>query len=417
MALSQARRPASRPPAEPLPGATWQAHVRDASAIAAELNRLWARVGAEPTAGGQIGRDRRGGVLTRASTLNLIAVARSLDTAHRIEDAVTHLSELYPSRATILIANPDRPPDEEGGFDVRAALLEQDAGKGRPALLFECVTVEVAAQAERQLASIASPLLVADLPDFLWWAGDAVADSELLEDLLEVSDRLIVDSASFADPATELRHLASLLRRTAGCPKMSDFAWARLAPWRQVITQFFDPPAAIDALDRLDAVEIAYGGDAGTGDGLTAAVLLAGWLGSRLGWRPPGELLPVRGEPGAWRATLRAGAVGHQREVRITLRPTPSTAAAGGLGNVLLSALDGEAGSWRVDRVDPLGLATYSDLPGRPPAQRLVYAAASDDGALLAEELRIFGRDPAFEAALTFAATLAPAGSRAAVAA
>ncbi|MDP9364174.1 MAG: glucose-6-phosphate dehydrogenase assembly protein OpcA [Chloroflexota bacterium] len=414
MAVPQARRSARRQPARPLPGATWQAHVLDATAISTELNRLWSRIGSGSAAGdhpADVAR-RSGGVLTRASTLNLTAVARSRAAARRIEEAVTHLSELYPSRATILVADPERPSGGDAGFDVRAALLEHDAGKDRPSLLFECVTVEVGADAERHLASIASPLLVFDLPDFLWWAGESVADSKLFDDLIEVNDRLIVDSASFADPAIELRHLASLIRQTEGCPNLSDFAWARLTPWRQVVTQFFDPPSTMDALDSLDAVELSYGGDGGSGDGLTAALLLAGWLGSRLGWRPPGELLPVRGAPGAWRATLRVGAVGREREVLLTLRPTDAPAAAASLGSVSLKSLDGAAGSFRAERVDNMGLATVSDLPDLPAAQRHIYAAVKDDGDLLTEELRIFGRDPAYEAALSFAATLAPATTR-----
>lgn len=413
MASAPSSPTATRPAAKPLPGATWQANVVDASAITAELNRLWGRFGTEArddrTEDPDAARGRRPfSVVTRASTLNLIAVGRSRDAARRVEDAVTQLSQVYPSRATILISDPDRPATETG-LDVRVALLEQAAAKGRPAVLFECVIVEVAAASERHLASIVSPLLVADLPDFLWWAGQAVSGRQLLTDLIAVSDRLIVDSAAFTDPATDLRFLSSLVGRSQGCPKLSDFAWARSQPWRQLVTQVFDPPAARPALATIDEVDISYGGPGTvTGDGFTAALLFVGWLGSRLGWRSPGELVPVRNEPHTWRSTLRSETSKPEREVLLSLRPSDLPAASSGLARVKIGSDGGEAGTFLIDRVDPLGLATSSDLPGLPTVERLVYAEPPTDAALLADELRMFGRDQMFEEALAFAAALAP---------
>jgi glucose-6-phosphate dehydrogenase assembly protein OpcA len=130
------------------------------------------------------------------------------------------------------VADPEHAAGPDPGLDVRVALLEQDAGAGHPAIRFECVTVEVNADDEQQLASIASPLLVADLPDFLWWAADSAVGSDLFDDLIEVSDRLIVDTAATALPAAELVRLVALLDAGGHPPKLSDFAWARLEPWR-----------------------------------------------------------------------------------------------------------------------------------------------------------------------------------------
>ena len=410
-AISRSR----RPQAHPVPGATWQAHVVDAGAITAALNRLW-REHAVPkdepklatTAveeGDQVGVS----VQMRASTLNLTAVARSRAAAHRVEEAVTHLSELYPSRATILVADPERARETEPGLDVRVSLLEQAGVKGRPAIRFECVTVEVSAASERQLASIASPLLVADLPDFLWWAGESVVDSALFQDLVPLSDRLIVDTAGAENPDRELNGLVRVLDREGGCPKMSDFAWSRLTPWRQLISQFFDPPATRAALAAIDEVTITYGAsDADGRSGLTGALLCAGWLGARLGWQTPGEMLPARDRAGGWKATMRAGERGLRREVVLSLRPTNARHAARGLGRIDLIADGGKTGAFWAERVDELDLATSSELPQSPPMSRMVHAETLDDASLLAEELRAFGRDPVYEASLRVAAALAP---------
>ena len=399
---------AARPPARPVPGASRQAHVLDAGAITAELNRLWAQVVDPGSANGAVvADDAPVGVLTRASTLNLTAVARSRRDAERVENAVVRLGDLYPSRATILVADPEHAAGPDPGLDVRVALLEQDAGAGHPAIRFECVTVEVNADDEQQLASIASPLLVADLPDFLWWAADSAVGSDLFDDLIEVSDRLIVDTAATALPAAELVRLVALLDAGGHPPKLSDFAWARLEPWRNLVALFFDRPEVRPVLDAIDEVQIVYGTAGADGrTGLTGALLYAGWFGSRLGWQAPGELVRARGEPTGWRATLRAGSPDRRREVLLTLRPAPDPVADCGLATVTLLAEGGA--SFRVERFDPAELATFSQVDALPTGRRMVYAPVPDDAALLADELRDFGHDAVYEAALRFATPLAP---------
>ncbi|MCC6312996.1 MAG: glucose-6-phosphate dehydrogenase assembly protein OpcA [Thermomicrobiales bacterium] len=398
------------PVARPIPEATWQAHVVDAGVITKELNRLWAHVSASvaPEPEHPRGTERSIGVLARASTLNLTAVARTRAEAARAERTVMDLSDLSPSRATILVADPERTGGERG-MDVRVALLEQPANKGRPAIRFELVTVAVNAGNERQLASIASPLLVADLPDFLWWASASTVGSELFADLTRISDRLIVDTAACPNPAEELRNLATLLQTPNGLPRLSDFAWVRLRPWRQIAAQFFDAPAARSALDALDGVQVLYGAAGRDGrTGFTGALLLAGWLGSRLGWSQPGELVRSRAEEGIWRATLRAGKPGNRREVVLTVRPAPDPIADCGLAALVLSADAGRAGTFRIERFAHDELATIAQIPGTPISRRMVYALLPNAATALAEELRAFSHDLAFEAALAFATTLAP---------
>ena len=286
--------------------------------------------------------------------------------------------------------------------------MEQAATKDRPAVRFECVTVEASAEDDRHLASIASPLLVADLPDFLWWPSDGFVGSELFDDLTGVTDRLIVDTSVLPDPGVGLRFLAELVTGAKGCPNLSDFAWARLAPWRQLVAQFFDPPAALPSLETLSEVVISYGGADGGTSGATAGLLMAGWLATRLGWRAPGELVAATDGPGGWRATLRAGARGHLREVVLIVRPTRDPIAARCLGAVELTSTGAHPGTFRVERVDTLGLSTRSETASMPPVRRMVYATSPNDAGLLADDLRVFGRDRVYEESLAFAAGLAP---------
>ncbi|MBA2595767.1 MAG: glucose-6-phosphate dehydrogenase assembly protein OpcA [Chloroflexia bacterium] len=404
-----------RPAARPIPGASWQARVYDAGEITAQLNVLWrrhaeARDAAAPSPNGHASDTPVPMVTARAATLNLIAATRSKTDAARVQQTIAELSDIYPSRATVLIADPAQDTGAAAGMDVRVDLLEQEATRGRPAIVFECVTVDVSTENERQLASIASPLLVPDLPDFLWWSADTAHGGSLFSELVGISDRLIVDSAVSQHAAGAMQTLLGFVRAPGDHAALSDFAWARLTPWRRLTSQFFDVPATLPILDLIDEATVTYANSPNTGSGFTSALLYAGWLGSRLNWRTPGELLPVRGDPNVWRATLRAGAAGRQREVTLTLRPTARPLAASTLLDVRLAADGGKGGFFIVERLDANEISTTSDSPEMPGMVRTVFAPIPGAADLLGEELRVFGRDPVFEAALIFAADMAPEG-------
>jgi glucose-6-phosphate dehydrogenase assembly protein OpcA len=409
-----ARTPTARSVATPVPGASWQAHVHDANQVSARLHEIWRDYGAARNAASVArspsGTDGGPMPVARAATMNLIAAARSRRDADRIRETIASLEDIHPSRATILYSDTTGPIDPTSGLDVRIELLEQTSARGRPATVFECITIDVSAENEAQLASIASPLLMPDLPDVLWWATDPTDTSQLFTELVDVCDRLIVDSAMATYPAAGLHHLRGFVGDLREDVALGDLAWARLSPWRRLTTQFFDVPGTLPVLDLVDEVTLTYGNSAHQWSGFSGALLYAGWLGSRLGWRTPGELLPVRGDPNVWRATLRAGSTGQQREVSVTLRPTARPLAASTLLDVKLAADGGKAGVFKIDRLDENEISTSSDMPGIASIVRTVFTPLPGEADLLAEQLRAFSRDPVFEAAMIFAAELAPAG-------
>ncbi len=155
---------------------SWQTEVLDTGLIQDELNKLWNQLGGPPGGGqrpGEMIAEERfgGGLLMRANTLNLLAVADTEKDIQLIEETIRHLTDFQPSRTIILIA---RPPDEDRDettphFDVRVELLEKRTVKGEPVVRFEVVTILSDAGGTGHLSSLVSPLLVAELPDFLWW--------------------------------------------------------------------------------------------------------------------------------------------------------------------------------------------------------------------------------------------------------
>jgi glucose-6-phosphate dehydrogenase assembly protein OpcA len=386
--------------------ATWTAPVIDAGKVHDELDRLWGEWSeAKRTSLANGLQSTPEWALMRPSTLNLIAIAGTPKEAERIEATVSSLTEFSPSRTVILVRSG---APKTGGLGVRVSVHEHSLGKGQAAIRFESVTIAAKRGNDELLASVTSSLLVAELPDFLWVPRGEIAGNPLLSDLLELADRVIVDTATLEEQGGNLRFLADLAQQPKPAPKVTDLVWSRLTPWRQLIAQFFDQPATQPSLDCIDEVTITYGAADDDGRaGLTAGLLTAGWLATRLEWRAPGEL--VRSKDG-WRLTLRAGPKGRSREVLLSLRPTDSAPARSCLGAVTLIATGADPGEFTVERTNDVGITTVSETPTMPKVSRLVYGRQADDAHLLTQELRNFTGDPIYEEALVFAADLWPDG-------
>ena len=106
------------------------------------------------------------------------------------------------------------------------------------------------------------PLLVTGLPVFLRWRGRPPFGEPAAEQLVEVCDRLIVDSGEWPDAPEAYGELP--LERTA----CSDIAWRRTEPWRRCLAGLW--PGIKDARELQATGPVAE------------ASLLAGWLRSRL---------------------------------------------------------------------------------------------------------------------------------------
>jgi glucose-6-phosphate dehydrogenase assembly protein OpcA len=114
-------------------------------------------------------------------------------------------------------------------------------------------------------ASIVLPLLISDLPVFLRWRGLPPWRSQELEQLVDVVDRLVVDSTEWDDLPHEYARLTELFERVTA----SDIAWARTSRWRRLLASLWP--------------EIADVGTIRVKGTLAQTLLLCGWLRSRLG--------------------------------------------------------------------------------------------------------------------------------------
>ena len=112
--------------------------------------------------------------------------------------------------------------------------------------------------------SVVQPLLISDLPAFIRWRGEPPFGAPELEQLVDVVDRLVVDSTEWDDLPFAYGKLARILDRVA----VSDIAWARTLGWRIELAGLWPG--------------IAQAGEVRVEGPHAEALLLAGWLGSRL---------------------------------------------------------------------------------------------------------------------------------------
>jgi len=331
-------------------------------------------------------RDRQQGngarPLVRASVANMVVVTNTRADGQRALAEVEGLGRWAPSRCVALIAEP---PPPTGRQRVRAWAR---AVHRHPELVWEEVVVQTNVDPGR-LPAVVLPLLLPELPVFTWWVGTPPIDQKVFEELTSVTDRLIVDSAVFADPAGDLVRLARCAPRLQ--PALSDTVWGRLVPWRELLAAPFGGPPLREAVERIrrlrvDAVEP------------TAGLELAGWFASRLDWQL--DHAELADDERTARYTTPTGAC----DVHLA-----ATLGAGTLTAVELEVdCDDGPATVRVE-ARPKYLVAAVSAPGQAASRRRV--GSSPDRSQLAAELEQFTSDRIFEDALAQAAALAEASS------
>lgn len=333
--------------------------------------------------------------VARASVLSLIVCVADTRAAESALEAINRLSRQHPSRTIILL--PGGPLDQE---DLRvwhrtACTLGPDHDQ---VVCGEQIVLAARDHAIGYLPSLTDQLMLTDLPAFLWWVGDLPSVHQaLFERLAAMADRLIVDSSGFASLGTSLVRLEQIARRRHHPCAPSDLNWARLTPLRELITQFFDAPAARPFLARLDDVAITFSGASGAG--AAQAALLVGWLARQLGWQRDGEP-PIR-PGGSIHGRLRRA---DGRVVNVVAQSVPDSPLE---GIVRLGLNAGDAAHFAVVRENGTPDAlTEADLASAPSLRRIARCAIGDTSSLLADELGLFQRDRAYENALRGAVSL-----------
>lgn len=179
------------------------------------------------------------------------------------------LAERHPSRTLLLFPQ----PDAGDGLAARISLECHELPGLDRHLCNEVIELHLRGNRAGAPASIATPLLLPDLPVFLRWRGRPPFATDEFRQLAELTDRLIVDSGEWPDVPGAYEELTGFFETAA----ISDIAWRRTSRWREALAYAWP-----DLPNRVAAPP-------------AEATLVAGWLRSRAGIEiaaEPAEELP-----------------------------------------------------------------------------------------------------------------------------
>jgi glucose-6-phosphate dehydrogenase assembly protein OpcA len=368
--------------------AVWSAEGTTPDAIEGALRELLVRRAKD-------GRDGPAGGLVPARVMNMIVFVTA-DLREEVLGRLRRVGRYHASRTVILSYEAARERlDAQVSVASEGENGTEALGDGQLALLRETVTVEIGERHLDDLATIADPLVISDLPTLLWSPG---GHPPAADDLLALAQAVLIDSTDEAENSSAGWHEA--IERACALSErvyVVDLAWLRSIPWRERIAATFDPPRMRAQLAHLSGVCVSHHPDS-----TIAATLMVGWLASRLGWRlDRAQLLERAGHEGELAATAHA----EDREIDLRLTRAPELAVPGLQSVELLGEsglrvrLDRGSGGLRVHRRDPDGARRSWSLLG----------ASRGEQGILGEGIRqALLRDPTYTPALHAANAMLP---------
>lgn len=336
----------------------------------------------------------------RTSFANLVVYANDEESGRHASQMVAGLTGQHPSRTIIIIARPDGPGSR---IDTRLAAHCHTAAGLEQKVCCEEITLSVVGPAAEHLHSVVAPLLIPDLPNYVWWIGGLPHNHHLFGDMMDNADRFIVDSGRFTRTALDLPQLEHLSSRAGNC-SLGDLNWQRLLPWRQVIASECAAPSLARHVAHVASIKLSFARHK-QGQPWSQPLLMCGWLSLYLGLDP--SSLRVQ-EPGT--------ATAQRAEGDVTFRMVPAEfpdVAPGDLVSIELrcDAAAGNNASLTINRTaDPLHL----DVAIHEPAgsiQNRVRIDSGDEREMLNRELNSLTRDPEYQNALRATLPFVPAAA------
>jgi glucose-6-phosphate dehydrogenase assembly protein OpcA len=357
--------------------------------IEASLSAMWS------SAGASAGADS---VATRASALTLLVYVDCEQAAREVSNLIAEVSQQNPCRAVMMVVDPKgSPPGLMASVSAHCHMVPE----GGKQICSEQITLNAKGETGPELISVVLPLTVSGLPIYLWWRAGYFDMPAYFDQVLRVTQHVIVDSGRFGTAGADLRALAVWLEKQGGRIRLSDLNWARATPWREVMAQCFDSPDRRPYLHRIREVHIEYEMESAR---LTAqraqGLLLTAWLATRLGWEF--QRMESRGE-GMPRALYFRSDGGDVKVERVLKK-----VEGGGSGACFSFVIEADGGRFSFSRgSDGKVVQTLAEVDGAPAIGRTVRIEAESEIELLNDELMLAGRDHIYEEVLGLVAHMA----------
>ncbi|MFL5845012.1 MAG: glucose-6-phosphate dehydrogenase assembly protein OpcA [Solirubrobacteraceae bacterium] len=314
-----------------------------------------------------------------ARVLNLVVIVDA-DWSGEVANRLARVGRYHPSRTIVCAVEPGRTTLDA---QVKFVADVDEAHPGEMALSFENVIIHCGERHLAHLDSVIDPLVVTDLATVLW---SPHGHHDAVDALLNLVQVVLLDSVDEPD-VTEALGRARALSDDA---YVVDLAWLRSTPWRERIAATFDPAPLQPELAKISALTIRHHPESGA-----AALLLVGWLASRLGWEPS----PLHKTSDA----LVGKAHARRQDIELRLESAPEQSTRG-LASV---ELETAGGRWlKLDR-GPGGLAAHYRHSRGVEREWTILGASRGEPGILGEGIRqALLRDPTYKPALAKALEL-----------
>lgn len=360
------------------------------AAIERELTALWKQAGSE---------DDHSSII-RACLLNLLVYIPDPASANKIDEIVVEISKERPARAILMITDRESTESNLSAYVTSQCTIPDGMSKQ---VCCEEVTITASGSQVNEMPSAVVSLLMPDLPVYLWWRGVPDLNDKVFDYLGEISDRVIIDSAKFADQQGDVVKLGTLIREHPKWTAFTDLNWSRLTAWRALFAGFYDVAQYRPVLDEADSVVIEYAPSEQSPEAIPArAMLLAGWLASRLKWLLTEN--PVKREGASVLFNFSLG----ERAITISFAPTSNAEVRQGLIDfATIGCKTDNHSDFKVSRsTDGKRIETSVQIGERSHMQRVLGYESWDEAALIGREIEILGHDRVYEQAIVAASEM-----------
>lgn len=238
------------------------------------------------------------------------------------------------------------------------------------------------------------PLLLPDVPVYLWVMGEIPTQSEDFTDLLRVASHVIVDTRLAEGVGQSLRAVERLRKGNGGRRIVQDLAWVSLHSWREATAQHFDPPAIRHYLTQVTDVNVDYSGSSKTPLPDSAPLLFASWFMDRVG-------LAVKGAFHSRDEGFRIDAVRDESSAIVRVVPKDSDRNVGQLFSAEIRCGSGDTEAQFVtQRMSDTELSLTQECREVCLPPKEIEEPVYDDAALVTKALNIYRRDHSYEQAL-----------------
>ena len=106
--------------------------------------------------------------------------------------------------------------------------------------------------------SAASTVVLPGLPVQTWWPGAVPFDGDLYNHVVEISDRVLLDSGALPRSAERPGRPCAAIDIAHESVAFGDLSWSADQPWRVLTAELFDAPSDQELLDSIERVVIEY---------------------------------------------------------------------------------------------------------------------------------------------------------------